>query len=136
MDVLSWHVDTQPKTPEQQDSDLLFPAVNGKFRSPLVLNKPLANVAAELGLGKQVTQRALRRTFEGDPPLRPHRDRPKWGGKWGGHLAKWGGKEKSRVRAPPQPAAFASFSSSGRRDLNPRRPPWQTDSDPRPARQI
>src|ERR1700756_5124200 len=34
-----------------------------KFRSPSVLNKPLANVAAELGLGKQVTQRALRRTF-------------------------------------------------------------------------
>jgi hypothetical protein len=28
-----------------------------------VLNKPLANVAAELKLGKHLTQRALRRTF-------------------------------------------------------------------------
>jgi site-specific recombinase XerC len=63
MDVLRWHVDTQLRTPEQQDSDLLFPAVNGKFRSPSVLNKPLAEVATELELGKQVTQRALRRTF-------------------------------------------------------------------------
>jgi len=56
-------VDTQLRTPEQQDSDLLFPAVNGRFRSPSVLNKPLAEVATELELGKQVTQRALRRTF-------------------------------------------------------------------------
>jgi len=63
MDVLRWHVDTQLKTPEQKDSDLLFPAVNGKFRSPSVLNKPLADVATEIKLGKTITQRALRRTF-------------------------------------------------------------------------
>jgi integrase len=63
MVVLRWHVDTQLKTPEQKDSDLLFPAVNGKFRSPSVLNKPLADVAMELKLGKTITQRALRRTF-------------------------------------------------------------------------
>jgi len=63
LDVLRWHVDTQLATPEQQDSDLLFPAVNGKFRSPSVLNKPLEEVARELGLGKKVTQRAMRRTF-------------------------------------------------------------------------
>jgi hypothetical protein len=31
----------------------------------------------------------------------------------------------SRVRTLPQPTAFTTFSSSGRRDLNPRRPPWQ-----------
>jgi hypothetical protein len=37
--------------------------VNGKFRSPSVLNKPLADVATELKLGKTITQRALRRTF-------------------------------------------------------------------------
>jgi len=61
MEFLQWHVDTQLKTEEQQASDLLFPAVNGKFRSPSVLNKPLANVAAELNLGKCITQRALRR---------------------------------------------------------------------------
>ncbi len=53
----------QLKTPEQQDSDLLFHGVNGRFRSPSVLNKPLADVATELGLGKKITQRALHRTF-------------------------------------------------------------------------
>jgi integrase len=63
MDVLRWHVETQLKTPEQRESDLLFPAVNGLFRSPSVLNKPLGDVAEELKLGKQITQRALRRTF-------------------------------------------------------------------------
>ena len=63
MDVLSWHVDTQLHTPEQVDSDLLFPAVNGAFRAPCVLNKPLADVAGQLKLGKKISQRALRRTF-------------------------------------------------------------------------
>ncbi len=63
IDVLRWHVETQLTTPEQRESDLLFPAVNGKFRSPCVLNKPLADVSEELKLGKKITQRALRRTF-------------------------------------------------------------------------
>ncbi len=63
IDILRWHVATQMKTPGQQDSDLLFPAVNGKFRTPCVLNKPLADVAMELKLGKSFTQRGLRRTF-------------------------------------------------------------------------
>lgn len=63
IDVLRWHVDTQLATPEQKESDLLFPAVNGKFRAPSVLNKPLEAVALELGLNKKITQRALRRTF-------------------------------------------------------------------------
>jgi integrase len=63
MDVLRWHVDTQLRTPEQQASDLLFPTVDGGFRSPSVLQKPFAEVAQELGLTKHVTPRALRRTF-------------------------------------------------------------------------
>ncbi len=29
LDVLRWHVDTQLAAPEQEDSDLLFPAVTG-----------------------------------------------------------------------------------------------------------
>jgi integrase len=33
MDVLRWHIETQLTTPEQRDSELLFPAVNGGFRS-------------------------------------------------------------------------------------------------------
>ena len=61
--VLRWHVDTQLATPEQQESELLFPAVHGKYRSPCVLNKPLDEVGLELGLTKRITQRALRRTF-------------------------------------------------------------------------
>ena len=63
MAVLRWHVDTQLATPEQQASDLLFPSVTGGFRSPAVLNKPLADVAAEIELGKAFTQSGFRRTF-------------------------------------------------------------------------
>jgi integrase len=63
MQVLQWHVDSQLGTPEQKESDLLFPAVDGRFRSPSVLRKPFAEVAHELGLEKHVTPRALRRTF-------------------------------------------------------------------------
>jgi len=57
------HIETQLTTPEQRDSELLFPAVNGGFRSPSVLNKPFSDVANEIGLGKRFTQRGLRRTF-------------------------------------------------------------------------
>ncbi|MFI5301926.1 MAG: hypothetical protein ACHREM_27875, partial [Polyangiales bacterium] len=57
--VLNWHVETQLRTDDQQASDLLFPSIIGGFRSPSVLNKPLADVAEELKLGKQITQRGL-----------------------------------------------------------------------------
>ena len=63
MAVLRWHVDSQLKTPEQQDSDLLFPATTGGFRTQKVLNQPMAEVAEELGIKKHLTQRAIRRTF-------------------------------------------------------------------------
>lgn len=63
MDVLQWHVDTQLRTPEQQASDLLFPGIDGGFRSTSVLLKPFAEVAQEVGLTKRITPRALRRTF-------------------------------------------------------------------------
>jgi hypothetical protein len=39
------------------------PGHHGGFRSPSVLNKPFADVADALGLGKAFTQRGLRRTF-------------------------------------------------------------------------
>jgi integrase len=61
--VLRWHIDTQLSAPEMEDSDLLFPSVTGGFRSPSVLNKPFAEVAEAIGLGKRFTQRGLRRTF-------------------------------------------------------------------------
>lgn len=63
MKVLRWHVATQLTTPEQEDSDLLFPSITGGFRTQKVLNVPIAETAAELGITKHLTQRALRRTF-------------------------------------------------------------------------
>jgi len=63
MQILRWHVETQLETPEQQTSDLLFPSITGGFRTQKVLNKPMAEVATELGIKKHLTQRALRRTF-------------------------------------------------------------------------
>lgn len=63
MSTLKWHVDTQLGTPEMEESDLLFPSVTGKFRSPSILNKPFADVVATMGLGRSFTQRGLRRTF-------------------------------------------------------------------------
>lgn len=64
MRVLRWHVDTQLATPEMEDSDLLFPSVTGRLRSPSVLNGPFADVVETLGLGKAFTQRGMRRTFQ------------------------------------------------------------------------
>jgi hypothetical protein len=61
--LLRWHVRTQLVTPEMEESDLLFPSVTGGFRSPCVLNKPFADIAETIGLGKSFTQRGLRRTF-------------------------------------------------------------------------
>ncbi len=63
LDVLRWHVETQLTTAEMQESDLLFPATTGGFRSPSVLNKPFAEVAEAIGLGKRFSQCGLRRTF-------------------------------------------------------------------------
>lgn len=64
MDVLRWHVETQLSTPEMQESELLFPNINGGFRAPTVLNKPFAEVSSEIGLGKKFTQKGMRRTFQ------------------------------------------------------------------------
>lgn len=64
MDVLRWHEETQLTTPEQKESDLLFPSFAGGFRSLSTLDKPFADVAEAVELGKQFTQRGLRRTFK------------------------------------------------------------------------
>jgi hypothetical protein len=61
--VLRWHVEDQLKADAQKDSELLFPALTGGFRSPSVLNKPFAEVSEEMGLGYAFTQRGMRRTF-------------------------------------------------------------------------
>jgi len=63
IDVLQWHVRTQLELPEQQESDLLFPAITGGFRSHKVLNDPFADVMATIGINRRLTQRGMRRTF-------------------------------------------------------------------------
>ncbi len=63
MDILRWNVDTQLVTPEQQESDLLFPADNGGFRSECFLTKAFALVGKQMGLRKKFTPSGMRRTF-------------------------------------------------------------------------
>jgi integrase len=63
MAVLRWHVETQIVTPEQQDSELLFPSDLGGFRNTACLQKPFHACAKAAGLGKRFTPRGMRRTF-------------------------------------------------------------------------
>jgi hypothetical protein len=63
MAVLLWHADRLPAGP-MQESDLLFPSETGGFRSPTVLDKPFKDVCQHLSLGKKVTPKAMRRTFQ------------------------------------------------------------------------
>jgi integrase len=63
INVLRWHVATQLQTPEQQHSDLLFPAKLGGFRNENTLQRPFRACAAAAGLGKRFTPRGMRRTF-------------------------------------------------------------------------
>jgi integrase len=63
MTVLRWHEETQLVTPEQKNSDLLFPAELGGFRGANCLQKPFRACANAVGLGKRFTPRGMRRTF-------------------------------------------------------------------------
>jgi integrase len=63
MDVLRWHLETQLVTPEQQASELLFPAEDGGFRSECFLQKSFETVSGLIGLKKNFTPRGMRRTF-------------------------------------------------------------------------
>lgn len=63
MDVLRWHVDTQLTTLEQKESQLLFPAEDGRFRSPSFLKKAFATVGQLISLNKSFTPVGMRRTF-------------------------------------------------------------------------
>jgi integrase len=64
LEILRWHVETQLRTPAQQASDLLFPALHGGFRTRNVLDKPFRAAARTVGLEKRVTPRGMRRTFQ------------------------------------------------------------------------
>ena len=48
----------------KRDSELLFPSETGGFRSHTVLDKPFKDICKHLKLGKKVTPKAMRRTFQ------------------------------------------------------------------------
>jgi integrase len=50
--------------PEQRESELLFPAEDGGFRSECFLTKAVAEVGRLVGLKKKFTPRGMRRTFD------------------------------------------------------------------------
>ena len=64
VDILRWHIDTQLTTDAMRQSELLFPAEDGGFRSRSALKMPFVAVAAAIGLKKHVSPKAMRRTFQ------------------------------------------------------------------------
>jgi integrase len=64
IDILRWHVVTQLTTDAMRESELMFPAEDGGFRSRSALKKPFVSVANAIGLKKHVSPKAMRRTFQ------------------------------------------------------------------------
>lgn len=64
LDVLRWHVETQLLSKKKRESELLFPAVNGRFRSRSCLDKPFEEVRLAIGLPYRFTPRGMRRTYQ------------------------------------------------------------------------
>lgn len=64
VEILRWHVETQLTTDAMRESELLFPAEDGRLRSRSALKKPFAIVARASGLKKRVSPKAMRRTFQ------------------------------------------------------------------------
>ena len=63
LDILRRHADELPEG-KMEESELLFPSLQGEFRAVSVLAKPFAAVHKALGLRKKITPRAMRRTFQ------------------------------------------------------------------------
>ncbi len=63
MEILQLHVDTLPDGP-MRDSELLFPSTSGGYRAPSCLDKPIREIAKEAKIGKTLTPRFMRRTFQ------------------------------------------------------------------------
>jgi integrase len=64
LDVLRWHVDHQIPEDIRVKTDLLFPSETGGFRAASVLKVPFERTAEAIKLGKRVTPRAMRRTYQ------------------------------------------------------------------------
>ena len=64
LNVLLWHVETQLLSKKKRESELIFPAVNGGFRSRSCLDKPFEEVRLAIGLPYRFTPRGMRRTYQ------------------------------------------------------------------------
>jgi integrase len=64
MSVLRWHVDKQLTTRDMERSELLFPSEVGGFRSNSALTKPFGVIAKSMDLKKQISPKAMRRSFQ------------------------------------------------------------------------
>jgi integrase len=64
MSVLRWHVDKQLITRDMERSELLFPSEVGGFRSNSALTKPFKAIAEAMHLTKQISPKAMRRSFQ------------------------------------------------------------------------
>lgn len=64
MDVLRWHIDANLDEGPMRESGLLFPSMRGTIRFTASLQKPFAAVATLAGVKKQISARAMRRTFQ------------------------------------------------------------------------
>ena len=62
--IILWHIDTQLTSDAMRKSELLFPAEDGRLRGRTDLRKFFAAAEQEMHLNKNVTARALRRTFQ------------------------------------------------------------------------
>ncbi len=63
MEILEWHAKELPAGP-MEESDLLFPSETDGFRASSCLAKPFDEVAKVIKLGKHLSPRAMRRTFQ------------------------------------------------------------------------
>jgi integrase len=64
LDVLRWHVDHQIPEAIKAKTDLLFPSETGGFRAASALTVPFEKTGEAIKLGKRVTPRAMRRTYQ------------------------------------------------------------------------
>jgi integrase len=64
LDVLRWHVDHQIPEAIKAKTDLLFPSETGGFRAASALKAPFEKTGGAIKLGKRVTPRSMRRTYQ------------------------------------------------------------------------
>ena len=64
VEILRWHVGQFPALGPEAESELLFPSYLGSLHAPSVLDKPFQAVAKAVGLGKHLSVRGMRRTYQ------------------------------------------------------------------------